>query len=467
VQTISSTVGDHLQTQGTSDSDVAEGMTRRELLKMGGKVAAVTAASSVFSPFSIFAAKAAAKSLSFWMFYPPGGGAQSKWFEDCVQGWNAAHDVKVELQYVPTQEYMNGLKLQTGFASDQGPDIFIISPGDFLRYYNGGVLVDLTPYMDEEAKNDFFPNAMESRIVDGKIYGLPMEVEPMAMYYSVKAFQEAGLSETDVPKTWEHFLDIARKLTKGEQFGCLFETTPGYYQTFTWYPFMWQGTGDIATKDGKRSAFDSAATVQALKFWQDTIQRNVAPRNSLGGGGWDVVANLASGYCAMQNLGIWGVSSMREFAKDFQYGVFPLPLPAQGEAKSILGGWAFVANAKGKNPEEAAKFCVWALGSTHDDSIQRIVDWCTKAKSDIAPRKSALDKAIAQGGYSSGPMKLFKDEIFPTSRGEPRFPPEIYKAVSDAIQSCQLSGADPKQTAVEGSERIASFLLGYTGAPLR
>ena len=78
-------------------------MTRRELLKMGGKVAAVTAVSSVFSPFSIFAAKAAAKSLSFWMFYPPGGGAQSKWFEDCVQGWNAAHDVKVELQYGPNQ----------------------------------------------------------------------------------------------------------------------------------------------------------------------------------------------------------------------------------------------------------------------------------------------------------------------------------------------------------------------------
>jgi hypothetical protein len=73
VQTISSTAGDHLQSQGTSDSDLAEGMTRRELLKMGGKVAPVTAVSSVFSPFSIFAAKAAAKSLSFWMFYPPGG----------------------------------------------------------------------------------------------------------------------------------------------------------------------------------------------------------------------------------------------------------------------------------------------------------------------------------------------------------------------------------------------------------
>src|SRR5580692_1694084 len=291
-------------------SDAAEGMTRRELLKKGSKVAAVAAVSSVFSPFFIHSARAATKTLSFWQFYAPNGisNLQSKWFVDCVAAWNATHDVKVELQYVPNNDYMNGTKLQTAFASGHGPDIFIISPGDFLRYYNGGVLTELTPFMTEEAKKDLFPNVMETRMVDGKIYGLPMEVEPMAMYYSVKAFQEAGLSETDIPKTWDQFLEISKKLTKGNRFGCLFETTPGYYQTFTWYPFMWQGGGDIATPDGKKSAFNSPATVQALKFWQDTIKAGVAPRNELGFGGGDPGANLASGYCAIQNLGIWGVS---------------------------------------------------------------------------------------------------------------------------------------------------------------
>ncbi|MBV8814371.1 MAG: extracellular solute-binding protein, partial [Verrucomicrobia bacterium] len=158
---------------------------------------------------------------------------------------------------------------------------------------------------------------------------------------------------------------------------------------------------------------------------------------------------------------------LRENAKGFPYGVFPLPTPPNGNPKSVLGGWAFVANAKGKDPETAAKFCVWALGSMSDDSIQRVVDWCIKAKSDIAPRKSALDKATAQGGYSEGPMKVFKDQIFPTGRGEPRVPPEVYKAVSDAIQAAQLSGANPEQQAAEASQNIDSFLSGYSGAPLK
>ena len=133
--------------RSNQSSDVADGITRRELLKKGGKIAAVAAVSSVFSPFFIHSARAATKTLSFWQFYAPNGisNLQSKWFVDCVAAWNATHDVKVELQYVPNNDYMNGSKLQTAFASGQGPDIFIISPGDFLRYYNGGVLTDLTP----------------------------------------------------------------------------------------------------------------------------------------------------------------------------------------------------------------------------------------------------------------------------------------------------------------------------------
>jgi multiple sugar transport system substrate-binding protein len=96
------------------------GISRRELLKRGGKVAAAAAVSSVFSPF-VFTGKAAAtKTLSFWQFYAPArqvGTNQSKWFEDCVKGWNATHDVKVELQFVPPQEYIGGSKLQTAFAA--------------------------------------------------------------------------------------------------------------------------------------------------------------------------------------------------------------------------------------------------------------------------------------------------------------------------------------------------------------
>ncbi|HZZ63087.1 MAG TPA: sugar ABC transporter substrate-binding protein [Roseiarcus sp.] len=433
-------------------------VTRRRALAGGVAAVAVTG-------FPYVSPGYAAQTLKFWQFYSPGGGvaSQDKWFQDLVKGWNDSHDVKVELVYVPNNAYMDGTKLQTAFAAGAGPDLFIISPGDFLRYYNGGVLLELTPLMEQAARDDFYPNVIASRMVNGKIYALPMEVEPMAMYYSIDAFNEAGLTEKDVPKTWAELLDVAKKLTTPKRFGVLFETSPGYYQNFTWYPFFWEGGGDFQTKEGK-SAFNSPAAVQALKFWQDAVNMGVAPRKPQGGGGWDSVPNLGSGYCAMQNVGIWAIAQLREGAPNFKYGVFRLPTPPGGKYITIGGGWAFCANSKGWNSKAAGEFCVWALGSMKPESVEHVVDWCTQAKSDMPPRKSALK--AGEAAYGSGFLKVFADEIYPGARGEPRMPPQVYKAISDAIQSCQLGGANPEQAAATASQQIDAFLAGYRGAPI-
>ena len=253
-----------------------------------------------------------------------------------------------------------------GVRVRRGADIFIISQGDFLRYYNGGVLLDLTPFLEQAVRDDFFPAVIANRMVDGKIYGLPYEVAPMAMFYSLDAFAEAGLTERDIPKSWDELLTVAKKLTNEKRFGVLFETEPGYYQNFTWYPFLWQGGGGFQTKDGK-SAFNSPATVQALKFWQDAVNMGVAPRKPLGAGARDAMANLASGYCAMQNVGIWAISQLHDGAPNFRYGVFGLPTRRPGgEYVTIGGGWAFVANARGSNPRRCRR--VLRVGARVDEA---------------------------------------------------------------------------------------------------
>lgn len=453
---------DQEKVQAAPAEGAGSDVSRRRVLATGAALAAGGAALSF--PY-INRARAADEPLKFWQFYGPGGGvaSQSKWFEDMVASWNKTHDTKVQLEYIPNNAYMDGTKLPTAFASGNGPDIFIISPGDFLRYYNGGVLLDLTPLMEEKAKEDFFPGVIRNRMVNNKIYGIPMEVEPMAMYYSVAAFEEAKLNENDVPKTWEELLTVAKKLTTDKRFGVLFETNPGYYQNFTWYPFMWQGGGEIQTAEGK-SAFNSPAVVQALKFWQDSINMGVAPRKPLGGGAWDAVPNIGSGYCAMMNTGIWAIAQLREGAPNFKYGVFKLPTPPGGKYTTVGGGWAFVANAKGKNPKAAGEFCVWALGSMSPDSIAREVDWCTVAKSDMPTRKSALE--AGKEAYSKGFLKYFADEVYPGTRAEPRVPPQVYKPISDAIQACQLNGQKPEDAAAQASQQIDAFLAGYKGAPI-
>ena len=98
------------------------------------------------------------------------------------------------------------------------------------------------------------------------------------------------------------------------------------------------------------------------------------------------------------------------------------------------------------------------------DSIARVVDWCTKAKSDMPPRKSALE--AGKEAFHNGLLKVWTDEIYPGARAEPRMPPPVYKAISDAIQACQLNGAKPEDAAAAASQQIDAFLADYKGAPI-
>jgi multiple sugar transport system substrate-binding protein len=455
----------------------AEGTTRidrRRFLGAGGRFALAAAVTgpglTVLSACGGSDSKSGggAKQISLWNFYGPGGPikGQSDWFVKLADTWNKSNAVKVKLRYIPIGEYISGSALQTAFAAGRGPDVFLVSPGDFLRYSNGGALVDLTDTIGKEALNDFAPGALDSRSVKGRVYGVPMEIEPLAMFYGEAAFEKAGLSQADVPSTWDDLLNVAHKLRRGKQYGVQFETIPGYYQNFTWYPFMWMGGGSPVSKDGKSSAFDSDAVVAALDLWRRTISEGLAPRKPLGNGGGDTPANLGSGFTAIQQSGIWTVSDMKANKKDFRYGVFKLPTPPGGSYTTDLGGWAFVANRKGKNPEAAAKFCAWALASMSPDSIERGRQWNTVVKTNLPARKSVQEQASKHGVFQSGPLKTFAEEIAPPGRGEPRYPPEIYKAISDAVQSCQLKGADPKSAASKASQTIDNFLQSYSGAPI-
>lgn len=448
------------------------GTTRREFLAKGAAfalAAAVTGPGLTVLSGCGGSGGSASEPLTFWQPYSGGGQKGVKrWYLDLAETWNKENNTKVELRYIPTDQYQMGSQLPSAFAAGNGPDIFALSAADFLKYYNGGVLQDLSQFMEKEAINDFDYNPKFSSVrkVDGKFYNLPYEMEEMAMFYSVEAFKKAGLSEADIPKTWDQLFNVADKVKTADMFGLLFETAPGLAQNYAWYAFMWMGGGNAVAENGKESNFDSKGTIQALQFWQDAIKSGLAPRTIQGSGYGDLVANMGSGYCAIQNCGVWAVAAMKESAPDFEYGVFKLPVPPGGTYTTDNGAWGMSVNAKGKNPEEAARFAVWAVGSMSKDSIQRCTDWITKAKTDLSPRKSVMEQATKQGAFDSGPMKVFKEEVDPGSTPEPRYPPEIKKAISDALQASELSGADPKREAQQGAEKINAFLQSYSGAKI-
>jgi multiple sugar transport system substrate-binding protein len=355
-------------------------------------------------------------------------------------------------------------RMPVAFASGEGPDIFLISPGDYLRYSNGGVLHDLAPYMEDAAIEDYFPEALTTRRDGQAIGGLPMEQEPLALFYDPELLEDVGVAEGDLPRDWDELLDLASRITSGRTTGLVLDVDPGYYQNFTFYPWLWQTGGDVIDPDSQRSVFDTEQARSALDLFGRAVASGATPRTRPANG--DIVSAFSSGFAAFWQSGVWDVTNLRLNAPDKKFGVMPLPPPPGKETISCLGGWAWCVNSEGRDPEAAARFVVSALGSTDERSVRHVADWNGLVKGNMPARRSVDEVLTAEDAYAEEHQKIFHDEILPTGRGEPRFPPTVYKAVSDALQAVELAGADAGTEAARAHASIESFMETYEGGTL-
>jgi ABC-type glycerol-3-phosphate transport system substrate-binding protein len=74
-------------------------------------------------------------------------------------------------------------------------------------------LTDLAARDGELLLEDFLPAPLALFQRDGGLWGLPLEVNTMLLYYSPERFDEAGLPYPQVGWSWEDFLDAAVRLT--------------------------------------------------------------------------------------------------------------------------------------------------------------------------------------------------------------------------------------------------------------
>ncbi|MGI5957812.1 MAG: extracellular solute-binding protein [Massiliimalia sp.] len=66
-------------------------------------------------------------------------------------------------------------------------------------------------------KEDFLQ--VEEHLIDGKLYFIDMGVMTSGIFYNKDMWEEAGLTEADIPKTWDDLVAVAQKLTKTDSKG--------------------------------------------------------------------------------------------------------------------------------------------------------------------------------------------------------------------------------------------------------
>ncbi len=128
-----------------------------------------------------------------------------------IAEYEKAHNVKITIVSQPQDNFDNLFKAAN--MAKNGPDAVWLWTGSMTADY-APFLVSLNDYLTEEDMAGHFGWNLASEDYDEtkNIYGIPFTSYTYVMYYNKALFAQAGLTENDVPKTWDSFMDVCEKL---------------------------------------------------------------------------------------------------------------------------------------------------------------------------------------------------------------------------------------------------------------
>ena len=238
-------------------------------------------------------------------------------------------------------------QLSQGFAANQPPDVFYLGSETFAEYAANGSLL---PYAgDLENADDFYPNLREAFTFEDEFYCAPKDFSTLALVINSQAWEKAGLTDDDIPTTWDELREVAKTLTTGDQVGLV---TSAEYQRLG--AFMAAAGGGLVT-DGEATA-DSEANVEALEFVKSMLAEDSWQTAADVGAGWGGEA-FGTGKAAMTIEGNWIAGAMKADFPDVEYQVASLPEGPEGQATlSFTNCWGIAESAEAEAAQELVAF---------------------------------------------------------------------------------------------------------------
>lgn len=257
--------------------------------------------------------------------------------------------VKIDYSKQDIQQYRESLS--TRIDNGTGPDIFT-----FHNTWYPMMSSILSPFptdviTKEEFSKIFYPVAQKDLIKNGVIYGIPAEIDTLAMYINTDLFQSAGIS---VPRTWNDFIVAARALTIKDENGKIKTAgaAMGTYDNVTHAPdilsllLLQNGVdlNDIVTHrervEGALNFYSSFAT-DADNVWDDTLDPSLLA--------------FSKGNLAMFFGYSWDYFSIKKFNPNLSFQIVPVPQLAD-QSTNLASYWALGVSSKTKYQKQAFNF---------------------------------------------------------------------------------------------------------------
>ncbi|HET7771658.1 MAG TPA: sugar ABC transporter substrate-binding protein [Chloroflexota bacterium] len=207
----------------------------------------------------------------------PGGGSEDDDFKPVFEAFHQKYP-KITAEWTPggTGGYNDAYteKLTSLFAAGSGADVFKTTQS-FGSFAESGTYKPLDDYIKKHPNDvkmeDYFSQHVEAGKYKGKQLSLSHDGAPQGLWINTDAFQREGITPPSWDTTWQQFLDMALRLTRRDGGGSAQQLgfgRPG------WLFWLWGAGGDLYTPDGTRFLIDQPASIEALTWLQDAVQKH-------------------------------------------------------------------------------------------------------------------------------------------------------------------------------------------------
>lgn len=277
-------------------------------------------------------------------------------------------NVKVKIENTPWGEYSQ--KMGAAIAGGTPPDISGTATIHFTNLAGKNQLVDLEPFMQKSNvdMNDMPKQALVANRWKGKQVSIPTTTDAGWIFYNVDMFKAEGLkTPTEYWKeenwTWDTYLELAEKLTKGEGADKQWGTRQlGVSNEYSFYPAVRTADGDFFDAEYKQAILDQTGARSAYDFYY--ALRPFAPGPE----------DAKTGVPESGKIGMWWewelYYQMNLGRMPFTYSIAPIPANPRTKKYGFAGdhmGWGILAGSQ--NPEAAWSYLAFLMT---EESLRRL-----------------------------------------------------------------------------------------------
>lgn len=243
--------------------------------------------------------------------------------------------------------------LLDALASGKGPDIFMIR-NSWRAAFEDKIVPAPENLITEKRYRDALVDVAATDFIgtDGKIYGMPISVDSLGLYYNKDLMNAAGIAQP--PATWEEVLSAVRRMNRIDQNGNIVQSGIALGTAYNinrstdiLAAMMMQLGAKMADPQSGRADFSDDGAKKALEFYtrfsseagSDTYSWNKASHYSIDA--------FTEGTLGMMVNYSWQYATLKQKNAKLNIGVAPLPQFAGAAPANTANYWGY-AVAKNK-----------------------------------------------------------------------------------------------------------------------